>query len=177
LTRFFKQTMAAFALAALTMSGPTAAQDTAQPAPSETVKTTYGAWDVVCSSVKPDQCRLRQIGKTPDGKKALIVHIGKLDGVKSQDGKIVPAAIRITTPLGTLLRTGLQVQIDEAEPRGVLFELCLPNGCIVSDAISDEYLARLKAGKVAKMKFNVLQQGTLEVSISLKGFTKAYKAL
>jgi len=105
------------------------------------------------------------------------VHIGKLDEVKTKDGKNVPAAIRITTPLGTILRQGLKVQIDSGEPQTAMFEVCLPSGCIVSDAISDEYLVRLKAGNAAKMTFNVLQQGSLDVTISLKGFTKAYKAL
>jgi len=177
LTRFFKHTMAVLALAALTLPGPAAAQETAQPVPAETLKVTHGAWDVVCATENPELCRLRQIGETADGKKALIVYIGKLDGVKTKDGNPIPAAIRITTPLGTILRAGLKVQIDSAEPQTALFEVCLPNGCIVSDAISDDYLARLKAGSAAKMSFNVLQQGTLEVTISLKGFTKAYKAL
>ena len=108
LTRFFKQTMVAFALAALTLPGPVAAQDATQA--DETVKSTHGAWDVVCATATPDQCTLRQIGKTADGNKILVVHIRKLDGVKTQDGKTIPAAIQITTPLGTVLRAGVKVQ-------------------------------------------------------------------
>jgi invasion protein IalB len=169
--------MAAVALAVMTQPGLAAAQDTAQQAPTETVKATHGAWEVVCSTASPDDCRLRQVGETADGKKVLIVYIGKLDGVKADNGKNIPAAIRITTPLGTILRQGLKVQIDGGEKQNAFFEVCIPSGCMVSDAISEEYLARLKAGNVAKMSFNVLQQGALEVNISLKGFTKAFKAL
>ena len=176
LTRFFKQTMAALALAALMLPGAAAAQDTTQAA-TETVKATHGAWDVVCDSAQAEQCRLRQIGKTADGKKALIFFVGKLEGATTQDGKNVPAAIRITTPLGTILRAGLKIQIDESDAQTGIFEVCIPTGCIVSDAISDEYLARLKAGNVVNLTFNVLQEGTLNVVISLKGFTKAFKAL
>lgn len=175
LTRSIKQTLAAFALVALTQTGTAMAQETTQPA--ETVKETHGAWDVVCTTAKPDQCRLRQVGETADGKKALIVHIGKLTDAKTQDGKSIPAAVRITTPLGTILRAGVKIQIDGAEPQTGAFEVCIPSGCIVSDAISDEYLARLKAGTAMQMTFNVLQQGTVTVDISLKGFTKAFKAL
>ena len=175
LTRFFKHTMAAFALAALTLSGPAAAQEATQD--EETVKETHGAWDVVCVSATPIQCALRQIGKTADGKKALVVHIRKLDGVKTQDDKTVPAVIQITTPLGTILRAGVKVQVDAGEPRTGVFEVCIPSGCILRDPMSEEFLAGLKAGNVATMSFTVLQQGTLTVSISLKGFTKAYKAL
>jgi invasion protein IalB len=178
LTRFIKQTMAAVALVALvalTLTGPAVAQEATQPA--ETVKATYGAWDVVCVTEKPDQCRMRQIGETADGKKALVVHVGKLKDAKTQDGKIIPAAIRITTPLGSILRAGVKIQIDSSEPQTGTFEVCLPSGCIVSDAISDEYLGKLMAGTVVKMSFNVLQQGTVNVDISLKGFTKAFNAL
>lgn len=175
LTRFIKQTMAAFALAALALPGPALAQEATQPA--ETVKETFGAWEVVCITAKPDQCRMRQVGETADGKKALIIHIGKLKDAKTNDGKAIPAAIRITTPLGSILRAGVKIQIDAAEPQTGAFEVCIPSGCIVSDPISDEYLGRLKAGTTMKMSFNVLQQGTVSVDISLTGFTKAFKAL
>ena len=175
LTRTIKQTMAAIALVALTQTGTATAQDSTEPA--EKVKDTYGAWDVVCSTAQADQCRMRQIGETADGKKVMVVHIGKLKDAKTQDGKSIPAAVRITTPLGTILRAGVKIQIDDAEPATGAFEVCIPSGCIVSDAISDEYLGRLKSGTVMKMSFNVLQQGTVTVDISLKGFTKAFKAL
>jgi invasion protein IalB len=175
LTRFFKQTMAAFALAALMLPGPAAAQDTTQAA--ETVKATHGAWDIVCATAAPDQCTLRQFGKTADGKKVLVVHIRKLDGVKTQDGKTFPGAIQIKTPLGTILRTGVKVQVDSGEPRTGVFELCIPSGCIFTDPLTEEFLASLKAGNAARMTFNVLRQGTLSVSISLKGFTKAFGKL
>jgi invasion protein IalB len=167
--------MAAFALAALTLPGPAAAQDVTQA--GVTVKSTHGDWDVVCATANPDQCTLRQFGKTADGKKVLIVRFRKLDGVKTQDGKNVPAAIEITAPLGTILRTGVKVQVDAGEPRIRPFEVCVPNGCILTEPMSEEFLATLKAGKAANMTFNVLQQGTLNVSISLKGFTKAFGKL
>jgi invasion protein IalB len=176
LIRSIKQTIAALALVALALPGSIMAQDTTQQ-PGETVKDTFGAWEVVCSTAKPDQCRMRQIGQTADGKKALIVHIGKLVDAKTKDGKPIPAAVRITTPLGSILRAGIKIQIDGTEPQTGSFEVCIPNGCIVSDAISDEYLSRLKSGTIMKMTFNVLQQGEVIVDISLAGFTKAFKAL
>jgi invasion protein IalB len=120
---------------------------------------------------------MRQFGKTADGKKVLIIRIRKLDGVKTQDGKTIPAAIQITTPLGTILRAGVKVQVDAGEPRTGAFEVCVPNGCILRDPMTEEFLASLKAGKAVAMTFNVLQQGTLSVSISLKGFTKAFGKL
>jgi len=175
LTRFFKQTMAAFAIAALTLPGPAAAQDTASD--TETVKATHGAWDIVCSTAQADLCVMRQFGKNAKGNNVIDVRIRKLEDLKTQDGKTFPAAIQITTPLGTILRAGVTVKIDAGEPRTGAFEVCLPSGCIIRDPMSEEFLANLKAGNVANMAFNMLQLGAVNVSISLKGFTKAFKAL
>jgi invasion protein IalB len=175
LTQIIKLTMAAFALGILMLSGSANAQEPGQPV--ETVKATHGAWDIVCSTAEPDQCRMRQIGETADGKKALIVYVGKIKDAKTADGQTIPAAIRITTPLGSILRAGVKIQIDSGAPQTGIYEVCVPSGCIVSDPISEEYLGQLKSGTVAKMSFNVLQQGEVDVSISLSGFTKAFNAL
>ena len=67
--------------------------------------------------------------------------------------------------------------IDAGEPRTGAFEVCIPSGCILRNPMSEEFLANLKAGKVANMTFDLLQLGTVNVNISLKGFTKAFKAL
>lgn len=171
LTRFLTQILAAASLFALMLPGHAAAQS------EETVKATHGDWEIRCAAAQGDLCVMTQIGKTADGKTVLEVRIRKLDGVKSQDGKNIPAAIQITTPLGTVLRAGINVVIDGAEPRTGVFEVCVPSGCVVRDVMSEEFLARLKAGNTAKMTFGVVQQGQLNVSISLKGFTKAFKAL
>ncbi|MHA1108030.1 MAG: invasion associated locus B family protein [Alphaproteobacteria bacterium] len=175
LTRFFKQTVAAFALVTMALAGTAAAQSTAQE--SETVKATHGAWDVVCSTAQTDLCVMRQFGKNAEGNNVIDVRIRKLEGVTTQDGKTFPAAIQITTPLGTILRAGVAVKIDSGEPRTGAFEVCLPSGCIIRDPMSEEFLANLKAGQAANMAFSLLQVGELSVSISLKGFTKAFKAL
>ena len=173
-----KRSLVVAAAAAVAMTTPVQAQQQQQPeAPAETVRDTHGAWEVVCVTEKPDQCRMRQIGTIADGKRALVVHIGKLKDYKGPDGKPVPAAIRITTPLGTLLREGLKLKIDSGPEQTGVYNVCIPSGCIVSEPISDEFLKRLKGGNVAKMSFSVLQQGALSVDISLKGFTKAYDAL
>lgn len=180
MTLFIRHLAAAVALAALALCLPVGAetaraQDNAQE--QEVVKATHGAWDIVCSSANPDQCLMRQFGSTADGNKVLIVRIRKLDGIKTQDGKTVPGAIQITTPLGTVLPAGVQVKIDNGEPRTGVFEFCIPSGCVVRDAMSEPFLASFKAGRVAKMSFAILRQGEMIVDISLQGFTKAFNAL
>ncbi len=177
--------LALIALASQLPSTPATAQQaqqsgqkTAQQPPKEIVKATYGRWQVVCIKGKDgDHCVMRQFGQTADGKKVLEVQIQKLKGIKTKDGKPVPAAIQITTPLGTLLRRGVSVKVDKGQPRTGLFEVCLPNGCILRDPVSAEFLGQLKAGSAAKMTFAALRRGEITVSISLKGFTKAYNKL
>ena len=172
-----KLSLAAATAAVLALAAPAQAQQQQAEAPAETVRETHGAWEVVCLTEKPDQCRMRQVGTIADGKRALVVHIGKLKDYKGSDGQTIPAAIRITTPLGTLLREGLKLKIDGGQEQTGIYNVCVPSGCIVSEPITDDFLKQLKKGSVAKMSFSVLQQGPLSVDISLKGFTKAFGAL
>lgn len=172
MTRFILKTLAALALCLSFLPGQAAAQ------PKETVKATYGDWEVRCGEVEKKQlCVMAQIGKTAEGKTAAEVRIRKLDGAKGPDGKPIPAAIQITTPLGALLRAGVAIAVDGTEPRTGPFEICLPNGCIVREAVSDELLAKLKSGSNANITYKLLQRGDISVKFSLKGFTKAYGAL
>ena len=171
LTRFLKQTLAAIALAALSLSGSAAAQS------NDIVKATHGDWEIRCSEGDKSVCVMSQIGKTADGKSALEVRIRKLEEAKTKDGKVIPAAIQITTPLGSILRAGVRVQIDASEPRTGKFEVCVPSGCVVRDAMSEEFLSQLMSGNSATLTFGLLQQGEVVTTISLKGFTKAFKAL
>ena len=173
MNRIFRQSLAAAVLALV--ATPVLAQQT--EAPAEEVKATHGDWEVVCRVDQKEQCRMRQIGKTADGQPALAMHIGKLKDAKAQDGTVIPAAIRITTPLGTLLREGLRLQIDSGKTQTGIFNICVPSGCIVSEPMTDEFIGQLKAGNAAKISFNLFQEGAVNVNISLKGFTKAYKAL
>jgi invasion protein IalB len=167
------KTLAAVALSLLILPGQAAAQN------GESVKATHGDWEVRCAKGEGDKdlCVMAQVGKTSDGKTALEVRIRKLQGAKGPEGQAIPAAIQITTPLGAILRAGVQVSIDGSEARTGLFEICVPNGCVVREAISEEFLASLKAGSSAAMSFKMLQRGDISATISLKGFTKAYNAL
>jgi len=171
LTRFIPNTLAALALSLSILPGLAVAQN------GETVKATHGDWEVRCGEGDDKLCVIAQVGKTAEGKNALEVRIRKLDGAKGPDGKELPAAIQITTPLGSILRAGVRVSIDGAEPRTGIFEFCVPTGCVVRDAMSEEFLAKLKSGNTAAMTFTVLQRGDVTANISLKGFTKAFDAL
>lgn len=178
LTSSLKEIAAACLLGTLVLPGSAAAQNAAQQQPAnETVKATHGDWEIVCAAAEADRCVMRQIGEMADGKRVMEVRVRKLDGVETDDGQVVPAAIRIMTPLGSILPAGVSVSVDGSEPRTGLFEICLPQGCIVEDPMSEEFLGRLKSGVTARMTFGVIQQGEVNVDISLNGFTAAFAAL
>ena len=171
LTRFIKQTLTALALTALIVPGQAAAQA------KETVKATHGDWEIRCSESEGDLCVMVQVGKTPDGKDSLEIRIRKLKDAKTKDGKPIPAAIQIITPLATILRAGVRVKIDASEPRAAPYEVCVPSGCVVRDVMSEEFLSALKSGNAASVTYTMLQRGDVVTNISLKGFTKAFGAL
>lgn len=171
MTRPIKLTLAAIALGALMLPFPAAAQV------EETVKATYGSWEIRCAVAKPELCIMSQVGKTADDKTVLEVRIRKLEDTKTADGKPIPAMIQITTPLGTILGKGVKLKVDDKAERTGGFEICLPVGCVVREIMSTEMLNELKAGNSAVMVFESLQRGPITVTISLSGFTKAFGAL
>jgi invasion protein IalB len=179
LTRFFKQTMAAFALAALALPGPAVAQGVTQDtAPqTETVKATHGDWDIVCSTAQADLCVMRQIGKDAEGNNVIDVRIRKLEGAKGPGGKTIPAMIVVVAPLGVLLPAGVGIKVDEKEPQGAPFSVCLRSGCVMQQPMGEVFLSEMKAGKKAVVQVIAAPKQQINVDISLKGFTKAFKAL
>lgn len=178
LTRSIKQSVAACLLGALALPGMATAQNTEQQEPNETVKATHGAWEVVCATAQPDACVIRQYGELAEGNRVLEVRVRKLEGVTTQDGRQLPAVIRILTPLGSLLRSGVTVKIDSSEAVTGAYEVCLPRGCIVEDPMAPEFLARFKGGAVANMSFGVVQQEQkISIDVSLQGFTAAFNSL
>jgi invasion protein IalB len=177
LTHFFKQTLAAAALAVTMLPGLAVAQDTTQNASTETVKATHGAWKIVCSSEQPDICVMRQYGLNAEGNKVIDLQIRKLKDAKTQDGKPIPAVVVIAAPLGVLLQAGMAIKIDENKPRVANFDICVPSGCVVRQPINEELLSEMKAGNNAAVLVVAAPKREIKIDFSLKGFTKAFKAL
>ena len=120
---------------------------------------------------------MRQLGKNAEGNTVINLQVRKLEGVKSSDGTPIPAVIVIVAPLGVLLPAGIAIKIDEKEPRGAQFDICLPAGCSMRQPVTEVFLAEMKAGKTATVQLVAAPKKEIKVEISLKGFTKAYKAL
>lgn len=166
------------ALAAVVIgAGSVAGQETAAEAPAGKVVASHGAWQVRCAEGQQDLCVMSQVGKSAAGKEVLEVQLRKLSGAEAPDGTPIPAAIQVLTPLGVLLPAGVRIQVDAQEERAGPYEVCTPDGCVVRQPLSAEFLDELKAGANAKITVVAAPQEAIPVTISLMGFTKAFEAL
>lgn len=152
------------------------ASATAGAQQQEQVRATHGDWAIRCVE-GGDTCVMAQTGKGPEGNDVLEVRIRKLQGVTAQDGTNVPAAIQVLTPLGVLLPAGVRVQVDSKQVRAAPFEICGPAGCVVRQAMSEDFLDEMRGGNTARLTIVAAPQNEIGVNISLRGFTRAFNEL
>jgi invasion protein IalB len=142
-------------------------------APKQVLTATHGEWEIQCLE-GTEACAMQQVGNTSDGKRALLVTIQRLAGVTAE-GKDVPAAITVNTPVGVLIPYGVRVRVDGGNMAQVPLLRCLPDSCAARAPMSAEAVGELKRG--SKATFAILLQEEVLVDISLSGFTAAYDAL
>ena len=108
--------------------------------------------------------------------------------VKDKDAEILYIAIghipdsdkpllRMTTPLGTLLPEGMQIQVDNGEESRLPYVFCNRIGCHIEVGVTEKFLAAIKKGNKLNIKFLDLGGREFNVPVSLSGFTKAYNSL
>ncbi len=139
--------------------------------------TQVGDWSLVCEPGS-GQCAMTQLGKDPQGSPAIEFVVRKVDEEAAEiNGVKVDAVADIITPLGVLLDFGLQLKIDDGEPRSAPFRICQTQGCLVREPLSSDVVQMLKAGSKAVITVAAEGAGAIDIEISLRGFTKAYGSL
>jgi len=155
------------------------AQTSTQPArPSgEGVKrTNYKSWEVACLADNSN-CAMAQIGKDASGNPVLEMVIRKLPEPLEAGGEVAVAVLDVITPLGVVLTEGLSLKIDSGEAAVAPFQVCTEQGCLVREPIAEELISRLKKGNGAQVTVIAANQGVVNSTLSLSGFTAAYNAL
>jgi len=76
-----------------------------------------------------------------------------------------------------VLTEGLSLKIDQGEDAIAPFQVCTEQGCLVREPIADALISQLKKGNGATVTVVAANQGVVNSSISLSGFTAAYNAL
>jgi invasion protein IalB len=149
-------------------------QDQAQQQqPNQVLKETHGAWEIHCLE-GTETCAMQQVGNTADGQRALLVTVQRLAGVTAE-GRPVPAALTVNTPVGVLIPYGVRVRVDEGNVAPVPLLRCLPDNCAARAPLADEAIAEFKKGSVAT--FGFFLQDEVLVKVSLNGFTAAYDSM
>ncbi|WP_340109542.1 invasion associated locus B family protein [Pikeienuella sp. HZG-20] len=170
-----KTTAALFAAALGFMPQIAGAQDQAQGA--TTLKATNGAWEVRCSTAKPDACIMTQVGNREDGKPVLRVALRKTDGAKGPNGAPIAAVIQIDAPVGVLLPAGIEMKIDGREIGRAAFQVCDARACIASEPVPTDFVNQMKNGVKAVLSIMAVNGEKADVPISLSGFTKSFDSL
>ena len=127
-------------------------------------------WEVRCEA-DADQCFMYQMVRNAAGNPVAEVRVVNIE----PRGEAVAGAT-VVTPLGTLLDSGLVLQIDDAEARQYPFNWCTRAGCFARFGFTEAEVDSMKAGNAVKMRLVSVSAPDQPVllEISLSGFTAAY---
>lgn len=124
-------------------------------------------WDVNCPvSASDGNCAMTQMAKDASGEPVLQVVVGNPPQLDS-------AAVTFLTPLGVRLASGLQLQVDNNEPIGMPYQVCLPQGCRADLPVRPELLTQLRGGTTATVSMIDPNAERVDVDVSLMGFSAA----
>jgi invasion protein IalB len=133
-------------------------------------------WQVLCNRIDEagtEACEMYQLLVDESDSPVAEISIAALPF-----GSEFAAGATITTPLETLLPTGLGFRIgDDDEMRVEGFRVCTVVGCIVRMGLSAEEVDRMKAGSSAMIMIApfIAPDRPVTINISLSGFTAAYE--
>lgn len=154
---------------------PPADQQAAAPPAAETPPLVYSPWTKVCG-------KEGQQGQGPTGGKEVCFTIkeARLDtgqfvasaGVIELDGE-PKKILRVTLPLGLLLRHGTRMIVDSQQPMTGMYNFCLPNGCWADFEVDKDYVGRLKKGQSLVLQAFNLNGQVASFAFPLTDFAKA----
>ena len=77
-------------------------------------------------------------------------------------------------PLGTLLTRGVDFKVDANEPFKAMLQACLPAGCQSTTGMDAAIVQQMKSGNELIVGITDIQQGPVELKVSLAGMTAAF---
>lgn len=160
-------------------SDPTPAAETAAKPPiknNTVIEATFGDWEKRCllDEAGVTKCQLYQLLRLADGSPVAEFSLFRLPL-----GGEASASATIATPKETLLSAGLKMNIDGKGEKKYVFSFCSDDGCFARIGLTKQDVQRFRKGAFAKIKLvpAVAPDQIVEVSASLKGFTRGYDAL
>jgi len=150
--------------------GPAAAQETADT-PDELTET-YGSWTLRCGS-EATRCHVTQsLFRAKDNARLIQV---TLFSSPEANGVLL---MRALTPLGSVLKNGAAMIIDETKPENAPYLSCWPRGCISELKLTVGLVAALRAGQVLAVQSSSATTGqTIRFELTLDGISAALNRL
>ena len=148
---------------ALALVGAAPAQ-TDQPAP-DSLRETYGAWTMSCSAGY-ESCNISQTFYTQESNR----RVARIT-VFRPEGKGSAMVVRALTPLGSRLRKGTLIRIDEGANVALPYLACLSHGCLSEVALTPALELALRVGDKITLSFVHDKSGkTVQMELALDGF-------
>lgn len=139
----------------------------------EVVKATHGDWEVRCATDETD-CFMYQLAMDDENNP-----VAEFSLVRLADAAGAAAGATVVSPLGTLLPAGVELQVDDGEPRRYPFTWCSQVGCFARFGVDQASIAAMKSGQIAKavLVSVAAPDRPLLLEVSLRGFTAAFDSL
>ena len=135
------------------------------------VKSTHGAWSMVCDTppgASSEQCALMQNVVAQDRSEVGLSVVV----LRTADGE--SELMRVLAPLGVLLPNGLGLNVDGKDIGRAYFVRCFQDGCYAEVILKGELLETLKSGKTATfIVFQTPEEG-IGIPVDLSGFSDGY---
>jgi invasion protein IalB len=163
-----KVTFLAALLGVMSVSGSALAQQ------SGTVRSTQGAWSVICDTppgATAEQCVMMQnvvAEDRPEMGLSVVV-------LRTADNKA--EILRVLAPLGVLLPNGLGLNVDGKDIGRAYFVRCFQDGCYAEVILEKQLLDTLKAGASATFIIFQTPEEGIGIPVDLKGFADGFAAL
>jgi invasion protein IalB len=126
---------------------PPATAPAAAPQAADTPPLIYSPWTKVCGKdqqqpgvpAQKEVCFTIKEARLDTGQFVASAGLIELEGEQKK-------VIRVTLPLGLLLRHGTRMVVDTNPPMTGVYNFCLPNGCWADFEVNPEFVGRLKKG-------------------------------
>ena len=138
------------------------------------VRETSGDWELRCVQTEDgnDPCRLYQLMQDEAGNPVVEISLFDLP-----EGGQAVAGATVATPLETLLTEQLTISLDGGIAKRYPFSYCTIKGCYARIGLTAEDIDAFRKGAKGTVSIVPLAapDKRVEVTLSLKGFTKGYK--
>lgn len=140
------------------------------------VREEFNLWQMRCvrSEGDADPCQLYQLLRDQGDNPVAEFNIFPLP-----PGRPAAAGANIITPLETLLTANLRMAVDGGQAKVYPYSFCSNIGCFSRIGLTEEELSLFRAGNTARITLvpAAAPEETVELTLSLSGFTAGYNAL